>query len=44
VERKNSFLTGKNLWQTRLREGIREPSASTSLGLRGQERGENKYH
>ena len=42
VERKNSLLTGRNFCQNQTQEGW--PSASTSLGLRGQERGDNKQH
>jgi len=37
-----SLLTGRNLWQNQTQEGW--PSASTSWGLRGQERGNNKHH
>jgi len=36
VDRKNSLLTGRNLWQNQTQEG--RPSALTSWGLRGQER------
>jgi len=42
VERKNSFLSGRNLWQNQIQGGW--PSASTSSGYRGQERGNNKHH
>ena len=41
VDRKKSLLTGRNLWQNQTQGG--RPSASTSLGLRGQERGDNKH-
>jgi len=37
VERNNSLLMGRNLWQNQTQEGW--PSASTSWGLRGQKRG-----
>jgi len=36
------FLTGRNLWQNQTQEGW--SSASTSWGLRGQKRGDNKHH
>jgi len=42
VERKNSVLTGRNLWQNQTQEGW--PSTSTSWGLRRQKRGDNKHH
>jgi len=42
VERKNSLLTGKNLWQNPTQEG--QPSALNGWGLRGQERGDNRHH
>ena len=42
VERKNSLLTRRNLWQSQTERG--RPSASTSRGLRGQERGDNRHH
>ena len=41
VERNDSLLTGRNLWQNQTQEGW--PSASTSWGLRRQKRGE-KHH
>jgi len=41
VERNNSLLTGRNLQQNQTQEGW--PSASTSWGLRRQERGDNKH-
>ena len=42
VGRKNSLLTRRNLWQNHTQEG--RPTASTSWGLRGQERGDDKHH
>jgi len=42
VKRKNSLLTGRNLWQKQTQGG--RPSASTSWGLRGQERGDSRHH
>jgi len=39
VERKNSLLTGRSVHQNQNQEG--RPSAWTSWGLRGQERGDN---
>ena len=42
VERNDSLLTERNLWQNQTQEG--RPSASTSWGLRGQKRGDNKHH
>ena len=41
VERNDSLLTGRNLWQNQTQEGW--PSTSTSWGLRGQKRGDNKH-
>jgi len=41
VERNDSLLTGRNLWQNQTQEGWL--SASTSGGLRRQKRGE-KHH
>ena len=41
VERNDSLLTGRNLWQNQTQEGW--PSASTSWGLRRQKKGE-KHH
>jgi len=41
-ERNNSLLTGRNFWQNQTQEGW--PSASTSQGLRGQKRRDNKHH
>jgi len=41
LERNNSLLTGRNLWQNQTQEDW--PSASTSWGLRRQKRGDNKY-
>jgi len=37
VERNDSLLRGRKLWQNQTQEGW--PSASTSWGLRGQKRG-----
>jgi len=37
VERNDSLLTRRNLWQNQTQEGW--PSSSTSWGLRGQKRG-----
>jgi len=42
VERNDTLLTGRNLWQNQTQEGW--PSASTSWNLRGQKRGDNKHH
>ena len=42
VERKNSLLKGRNLQQNQAQVG--RPSASIGWGLRGQERGVNKFH
>jgi len=42
VERNDSLLTGRNLWQNQTQEGW--PSASTCWGLRGYKRGDNKQH
>jgi len=39
VERTDSLLSGRNLWQNQTQEGW--PSASTSWGLRRQKRGQN---
>jgi len=41
VERNDSLLTGRNLHQNQNQGG--RPSASTSWGLRGQKRGDNKH-
>jgi len=41
VERNDSLLTGRNLWQNQTQEGW--PSSSTSWGLCGQKRGDNKH-
>jgi len=41
VKSKNSLLTGRNLHQNQNQEW--QPSAWTSWGLRGQERGDNKH-
>ena len=40
VERNDSLLTGRNLWQNQTQEGW--PSASTNWGLRRRKRGDNK--
>jgi len=42
VERNNSLLIGRNLWQNQTPEGW--PSASSKWGVRGQKRGDNKHH
>jgi len=42
VERNDSLLTERNVWQNQTQEGW--PSASTSWGLRGKKRGDNKYN
>jgi len=41
VERNDSLLTGRNLWQNQNQEEW--PSASTSWGLRRQKRGDKKH-
>jgi len=41
VERNDSLLRGRNLWQNQTQEGW--PSASNSWGSRGQKRGDNKH-
>ena len=41
VERNDSLLTGRNLWQNQTQEEW--PSASTCWGLRRQKRGDNKH-
>jgi len=42
VERKNSLLKRRKLWQNETLAGW--PSASTSWGLRAEERGDNEQH